>query len=144
MLYWSNKVERKIFENKIKNNFFNFYNFLLYNLNEVHKKYLIDSILNALKFPCSQTINFSILFQELFINIGNEDLEKQLIVNILERILYKPIPWGIKYALNNLFNNEKYRQLEKKYINENQEIVNFIKKISANFLEDDTDIKNHV
>ena len=47
--------------------FYNFYFFLLTNLNEIHKKYLIDSILNALRFPCSQTINYSLLFQELML-----------------------------------------------------------------------------
>ena len=146
MLYWCHKKHKQIFENNIHNKkiFYNFYFFLLTNLNEVHKKYLIDSILNALRFPCSQTINYSILFQELFVNLENEDLEKQLMENIIERMLYKPIPWGIKYTLNSLFNNEKYKKLEKKYIKENDEIVDFINKISNCSLKNDISLKNNI
>ena len=146
MLFWCQEKHKKILENKIQNKkiFYTFYFFLLGNLNEIHKKYLIDSILNALRFPCSQTINYSILFQELFFNLENEDIEKQLMVNILERMLYKPIPWGIKYTLNCLINNEKYKQLEKKYINQNDEIVDFINKISNDSLENDISLKNNI
>ena len=145
MLFWCQIKHKQIFENiQNKKIFYNFYFFLLGNLNEIHKKHLIDSILNALRFPCFQTINYSILFQELFINLENEDLEKQLMVNILERMIYKPIPWGIKITLNKLFINEKYKQLEKKYINENAEIVNFINKISNGSLENDCSLKNNI
>ena len=146
MLYWCFKKQKQITENKIKSKkiFYSFYQFLLCNLNEIHKKYLIDSILNALKFPCSQTINYCILFIEIFVNLDNEDLEKQLMENILERILYKPIPWGIKYTLNSLFNNEKYQQLEKKYIKQNSEIMQFIEKIYKNLQENDGELKNNI
>ena len=146
MLYWCLKKHEQLFENKIQNQkiFYNFYFFLLSNLNEIHKKYLIDSILNALRFPCSQTFNYSILFQELYVNLENEDIEKQLMVNILERMLYKPIPWGIKYTLKSLFNNVKYKQLEKNYINQNDEIVDFINKISNCSLENDISLKNNI
>ena len=146
MLYWCQKKLKQIAENKIKGKkiFYNFYFYLLSNLNEVHKKYLIDSILNALRFPCAQTTNYCILFIELFTNLENEDLEKQLMVNILERMLYKPIPWGIKYTLNSLFDNEKYQQLEKKYITQNSEIMQFIAKISINLIEDDNELKNSI
>ena len=146
MVFWSQKNHKQIIENEIQNKkiFYSFYYFLLCNLNEIHKKYLIDSILNALRFPCSQTINYSTLFNELFVNVDNEDLEKQLMVNILERMLYKPIPWGIKYTLKCLFNNEKYKKLEKKYINQNEEISDFINKIANNLLKNDIDLKNDI
>ena len=144
IIYWP--LQKQIEQNKIKKNniFYEFYYFLLCNLNEIHKKYLIDSILNALRFPCSQTINYSELFQELFINIENEDIEEQLMVNLLERVLYKPIPWGIKFTLNCLFNNEKYRQMEKKYISQNSEIIDFINRISINLTENDFNFENNV
>ena len=146
MLYWCQKKLKQIAENKNKSKkiFYNFYFYLLCNLNEVHKKYLIDSILNALRFPCAQTTNYCILFIELFTNLENEDLEKQLMVNILERMLYKPIPWGIKYTLNSLFGNEKYQQLEKKYITQNSEIMQFIAKISINLVKDVNELKNSI
>ena len=137
MLYWSNKEKF----DKNKKIFYEFYYFLLCNLNEIHKKYLIDSILNALRFPSSQTIEYSELFQKLLINLENEDIEEQLIVNILERMIYKPIPWGIKYTLNCLFNNKKYQQIEKKFIALNNELMDFINKISIN-LTDTDDLKN--
>ena len=142
MTYWCHKKQQT--ENKKL--FYNFYFFLLTNLNEIHKKYLIDSILNALRFPCSQTINYSLLFQELFINLENEDLEIQLIVNIFERMLYNPIPWGIKYTLNCLFKNEKFKQLKNNYISQNEEIEDFINKISKAFIENENEeiIKNRI
>jgi hypothetical protein len=137
MIYWCYKKQKYITENKIKSKkaFYSFYYFLICNLDEINKKYLIDSILNALRFPCSQAISYSLLFQELFMNIDNEDIEKQLMENILERALYNPIPWGIKYTLNCLLNNEKYQQLEKKYIKKNVEVIDFISKIKKNLTE---------
>ena len=132
ILYWCHKKEIQIDENTIKNKniFYSFYFFLLSNLNEIHKKYFLDSLLNALRFPCSKTINYSILFRELFINLNNEDIEIQLIVNLLERMLYNPIPWGIKCTFNCLLNNEKFKTWKEKFISENEEIADFINKIS--------------
>ena len=52
MMYWCHKKQKHITENKIKSKkvFYNFYYYLLCNLDEIQKKYLIDSILNALDF----------------------------------------------------------------------------------------------
>ena len=137
MMYWCYKKQKYMEENEIKNKriFYSFYYFLFCNLNEIHKKYLIDSILNALRFPCFQTINYSLLFVNLFVNLENEDLEKQLIINILERKLYEPFPWGIEYTLKNLFKNEKYQKFEKNYINQNNDIIDFVKNISNDFIQ---------
>jgi hypothetical protein len=134
MLYWCYKRTNCINGKEIKEKklFYNFYYFLLCNLDEIHKKFLIDSILNSLRFSCEQTISCSILFIELFVNLENEDIEKQLMINILERALYKPIPWGIKNTLNCLFDDERFIKMDKKYIEQNIEIVNFIKSISDN------------
>ena len=134
MLCWCFKRNNCINGKEIKEKklFYNFYYFLLCNLDEIQKKFLIDSILNSLRFSCEQTISCSILFIELFVNLENEDIEKQLMINILERALYKPIPWGIKNTLNSLFDDERFIKMEKKYIEQNIEIVNFIKSISDN------------
>ena len=99
--------------------------------------------MNALRFPCSQAISFSLLFQELFINIDNEDIEKQLMENILERALYNPIPWGIKYTLNCLFINEKFNQWKNQYISENEEFEDFINIISNILTEDEIRLKTN-
>ena len=134
MLYWCYKRNNCISEKEIKEKklFYNFYYFLLCNLNEIHKKFLIDSILNSLRFSCEQTISCSILFVELFVNLENEDIEKQLIINILERALYKPIPWGVKFTLNSLFDDERFRKMKEKYFARSIEIDNFIKSLSDN------------
>ena len=102
--------------------------FLLCNLNEVHKKHLIDSMLNLLQFSCSPTKEFSSLFQDLLFNIENEDIEKQLIINFLERIVYDPYPWGIIYTLNLLMENDKFKNVAKLYLKYNKELENNLKK----------------
>ena len=121
-----------------KEAFYNFYLFLLKNLTNVNKKYLIDSILNCLRFPCPQTIDFSSLFQELLINIEIESIEKQLIINFLERFLYDdPIPWGIRYTFKCLIKNEKFEIMEKKYLKGNEVIENYLEKIHAQIRADE-------
>lgn len=134
-IFWS-----KINLVKNKKIFYNFYLFLICNLNETHKKYLINSILNALKCPSTQTFDFSLLFQDLLLNIDNEDIEKQLIVNFLERFIYEPIPWGIKYTFKNLIKNAKFKKMEKNYLMEKEEIVYFIQQIYNNISSKDKDM----
>ena len=145
ILYWCHKKQnQQINENNIKKNpFFNFYFFLLTNLNEIYKNYLIDTIINALRFPSSQTINYSLLFQELFINIDNEDLKMLLIAKLFKRMLYNPIPWGIKYTLNCLFINEKFNQWKNQCISENEEFEDFINIISNILTEDEIRLKTN-
>ena len=117
----NNKLTKKIF--------YNFYLYLLCNLNEIHKKHLIDSILNAQLFLNSTIIDFSSLFQELLLNIENEDIEKQLITNLLERFLYEPIPLGIRNTFKCLSENDKFKHMEKIYLKGNEEIENFLEEI---------------
>ena len=71
-------INQKNNNKSYKEAFYNFYLFLLNNLTDVNKKYLIDSILNCLRFPCPQTIDFSSLFQELLINIEIQKIWKYL------------------------------------------------------------------
>ena len=109
----------QIIKKKNDNNFnkkilYNFYLFLLCNLNEIHKKHLIDSILNLMQSNCSPTIEFSSLFQDLLVNIENDDIEKQLIFNFRERFHCFPIPWGIEDTYKQLMENEKFKNMKKK------------------------------
>lgn len=116
-------------ENKLtKKIFYNFYLFLICNLNEIHKKHLIDSILNSLILPNSSIIDFSSLFQDLLLNIENEDIEKQLIINLLERTLYVPVPLGIRNIVKCLLKNDKFKNMEKNYFKSNEEIENLLEK----------------
>ena len=116
-----NKFTKKIF--------YNFYLFLLCNLNEIHKKHLIDSILNSLILPSSSIIDFSSLFQDLLLNVENEDIEKQLIINLLERTLYEPIPLGIKNIIECLSKNDKYKNMENNFFKSNPEIENHLAEL---------------
>ena len=122
--------------NKKKNNnnninkkiLYDFYMFLLCNLNEMHKKHLIDSILNMLQYDCFYTKDFSLLFQDLFFHIDNEDIEKQLLINFLKRYIYEPLPWGISNTFESLKENEKYKNIEKMYIKGNEKMENLLDK----------------
>ena len=122
----SNQKSNANFNKKI---FYNFYLFLLCNLNEIHKKHLIDSILNLLQFDSSTTIEFSSLFQDILLDIESEDIEKQLIFHFFERILFFPIPWGIRYTYKLLMKNEKFKNMKKMYLKNNNEIENTLNKI---------------
>ena len=108
---------------------YDFYMFLICNLNEVHKKHLIDSILNLLQYPCSFTIEFSSLFQDLLLNIGNENIEKQLLLNFLKRITCEPLPWGIIYTLKSINENDKFKNIKKLYFKGNEKMEDFLNKV---------------
>ena len=101
---------------------------MICNLNEIHKKHLIDSILNSLILPNSSIIDFSSLFQDLLLNIEKEDIEKQLIINLLERTLYVPVPLGIRNIVKCLLKNDKFKNMEKNYFKSNEEIENLLEK----------------
>ena len=128
MFYYhmNNTQNKNKFTKKI---FYNFYLFLLCNLNEIHKKHLIDSILNSLILPSSSIIDFSSLFQDLLLNVENEDIEKQLIINLLERTLYEPIPLGIKNIIECLSKNDKYKNMENNFFKSNPEIENHLAEL---------------
>ena len=118
--YQMNNTQHK--DKFTKKIFYNFYLFLLCNLNEIHKKHLIDSILNSLILPTSSIVDFASLFQDLLLNIENEDIEKQLIINLLERSLYEPIPLDIKNIIKSLLKNDKFKNMENNYLKSNAEI----------------------
>ena len=80
----------------------------------------------------------------MFLNIDNEDIEEHLLLNLLERTVYHPIPWGIKYTFNNLMTNENYLKMEKKYIDKSGEILkNFLKKLNKEFHIHDNQNENY-
>ena len=110
-----------------KNIIYDFYLFLLCNLNEIHKNHLIDSILNLLRFNSTITIYFCSLFQELLSNLENEDIEKQLVFNLLRRVSCEPKPWGIIYTYSKVIKeNDKYKNIEKIYLKGNEKREYFL------------------
>ena len=75
VIYWSqSKHKHYLSEKSIKSKeiIFKFYCYLLHNLNENLRDLLINAILNSLRFPCVQTMAYSLLIQELFFEIKND------------------------------------------------------------------------
>ena len=119
ILYWSqSKHKYNLNEKSIKSKeiIFKFYEFLFMNLNREQRDILIGALLNSLRFPCVQTLAYSNLFQELFLEIKNEEIREHMLNNLLIRIIYKPIPWGLKYTFINMNKNEKFQKLIKLYL----------------------------
>ena len=144
IIYWSqSKHKHYLSEKSIKSKeiIFKFYLFLMHKLNENKRNLLINAILNSLRFPCVQTMFYSLLFQELLLDIKNDEIKEHMLNNLLERLLYKPLPWGLKYTMVNLYKKDKFIKiikpfLEKYKLNEIfQKIVNNCKK---------NDLKNFV
>jgi hypothetical protein len=119
ILYWSqSKHKYNLNEKSIKSKeiIFKFYEFLLLNLNREHRDILIGALLNSLRFPCVQTLAYSNLFQELFLEIKNEEIREHMLNNLLIRIIYKPIPWGLKYTFINMNKKEGFQKMIKPYL----------------------------
>ena len=85
-------------------------------MNEVQRDILIGAILNSLRFPCVQTLAYSHLFQELFFDINNDDIKEHMLNNILIRMIYKPLPWGLKYTFINMNKKEGFQKMIKSYL----------------------------
>ena len=119
IIYWS-QSKHKCYLNeksiKSKEIIFKFYKYLLLNLNEVQRDILIGAILNSLRFPCVQTLAYSHLFQELFFDINNDDIKEHMLNNILIRMIYKPLPWGLKYTFINMNKKEGFQKMIKPYL----------------------------
>ena len=137
VIYWGLKHKSFMAKNKIKSKeeFYKFYAYLLTNLNINNREVLIHALLNALRYPCMQTESYSILYQELFLEINNEKIEEHLLNNLLQRLLYKPYPWGIRYTLVNLVKKEKFKKMNKSYFNDKNNIMDIIEKMTKVAIE---------
>ena len=119
IIYWrQSKYKYNLNEKSIKSKeiVYKFFEYLLLNLNKVHRDMLINAILNSLRFPCVQTFAYSILFQVLFFNIENQDVFEHMLNNLLIRMIYKPLPWGLKYTFINMNKTEGFQKLIKPYL----------------------------
>jgi CCR4-NOT transcription complex subunit 1 len=109
-----------------------------------NRDHLINSILNELRYPSNQTIFFSCLVVFICCDIGDSNIEEHIITSILERLIFKPIPWGILVTFSQLIKNQKYKLLERPFVTKNNldeklilKLRNFLKndKKTANFIE---------
>ena len=81
---------------------FNFFKFLILNFNNENRDHLINAILNELRYPSKQTFYFSLLLKDLLTEINNEIIEENILKNLIERLFYKPHPWGLVFTFNNV------------------------------------------
>ena len=87
---------------------------------------------------------FSYLLVFICNDIGELNIEEHIITNILERLMFKPVPWGVLVTFSQLFRNQKYKLLERPFVTKNNlneklilKLRNFLKndKKTANFIE---------
>jgi CCR4-NOT transcription complex subunit 1 len=140
VIYWSQYVIKTISEKKKMSNseVLEFFIKMMKGLDSDNRDHLINSILNELRYPSNQTYYFSCLLLCIFFEIKNEQIEEHILKNILERVLYKPYPWGIIVTFIELSRHPKYELFKKPYIVNNQyekiidDIVKFIKSSKLN------------
>ena len=144
IIYWSqSKHKYYLNEKSIKSKeiIFKFYLYLTNKLNENQRNLLINAILNSLRFPCIQTMSYSLLLQELFLEIKNDEIKEHILNNLLERLLYKPLPWGIRYTMVNLYKKDKFQKIIKPFI-EKYKLNDVLQKLVKNCKENN--LKNYV
>ena len=116
-IYWSQNLIKKLNEKNQDNSYgYDFFVQLMTNLEKEDRDHLINSIINELRYPSVQTIFFSNLIVYLFEKINNPTIEEHLFKNIIERLLYKPFPWGVAFTFITLMKNDKELLSEKTYI----------------------------
>ena len=119
VIYWSqSKHKHYLSEKSIKSKdiIFKFYLYLLNNLNKDLRNMMINGILNSLRFPCVQTMSYSFLLQELLFEIKNEEIKEHILNNLLIRLLYKPLPWGIRHTMIDLYKKDKFQKMVKPFV----------------------------
>ena len=129
---------------KIKNGeIFEFFTKMIKQLVFDNRDHLINSILNELRYPSNQTIFFSCLVVFICCDIGDSNIEEHIITSILERLIFKPIPWGILVTFNQLIKNQKYKLLERPFVTKNNLDEKLILKLRS-FLKNDKKTANFI
>ena len=101
---------------------------------------LINSILNQLRFPCKQTVYFVLIIIHILSNINNEETEEVIISLLFERLLVKPIPWGIELLFKKILNGDNYNLMKTNYFKKINGGDWFINSLTQ-FLEDKKFVK---
>ena len=63
-----------------------------------------------------QTFAYSNLFQKLFFEIEKEEIKEHMLNNLLIRLLYKPLPWGLKFTFVNMNKTDGFQKMIKPYL----------------------------
>ena len=117
VLYWAQSKMKNIIEKKIANKeVFNFFIYLFINLDNENRDLLINAFLNELRFNSQQTYYFSSLLNYIFYEIKDDYIKEHILKNMLERLLYKPYPWGLIPTFITMTKNSKFQNMSK-YIN---------------------------
>ena len=96
---------------------------------------LINSLLNELRFPSKQTLYFVLIITNILTNIKDEEIEEIIISLLLQRLLVKPIPWGIDLLFKKIIKGEKYDLFRTNYfknLNGGEWFINSLKEFLEN------------
>ena len=132
VIYWAEKVLKNHKNIKEPYSFF----FQMIQFMEIdNRDHLINSLLNELRYPSNQTLYFLLMLNYILVKIHNEAIEEHIIILLFERLLIKPIPWGIELLFQKLIKGEKYNLFNANFIKNLNGGINFIKSIK-DFIED--------
>ena len=131
VIYWAEKV-LKNYKN-IKDPYCFFFQMIHY-MEIDNRDHLINSLLNELRYPSNQTLYFLLMINYILVKINNEEIEEHIIMLLFERLLIKPIPWGIELLFQKLIKGEKYNLFNTNYIKNLPNGLNFIKSLK-DFIE---------
>ena len=130
VIYFAQKILRQLQEKKNKKNeIFDFFMKMMEQLESDNRDHLINSILNELRYVSTQTLFFKNLIIYILSEIKNDNIEEQIIGNIFQRLIFKPIPWGLTLTFAQLIKNNKYKLAEKTYFKKANLDESFIKKV---------------
>ena len=122
---------------KIKsiNEAYNFFFDMMQLLDFDNRIILINSLLNELRFPSKQTLYFILIMLNILTNIKNEEIEETIISLLFERLLVKPIPWGIDLLIKKILKGDKYDLFKTNYfknLNGGEWFINSLKEFFEN------------
>ena len=132
VIYWAENVLQNL--NKIKEPY-NFFFQMIKFMEIDNREHLINSLLNELRYPSNQTLYFLLMINYILVRIHNEQIEEHIIMLLFERLLIKPIPWGIELLFKKIIKGENYNLLCKGFIQNLNGGLSFIKSIN-DFIED--------
>ena len=93
-----------------------------------------------MRFPCKQTVYFVLIIIHILSNINNEETEEVIISLLFERLLVKPIPWGIELLFKKILNGDNYNLMKTNYFKKINGGDWFINSLTQ-FLEDKKFVK---
>ena len=132
VIYWAERVFKNL---KYFKDPYNFFFLMIQYMQTDNREHLINSLLNELRYPSNQTLYFLLMINYILVKIHNEQIEEHIIMLLFERLLIKPIPWGIELLFQKLIKGEKYNLFNTNYIKNLNGGFAFIKSLK-DFVED--------